>query len=133
MLYYQVSFCICWALFICKGSTSFIESIHQSGSPAKRTSAGNSETTQNVNINLHNYQTQTAIFLATKHEKNNWWYGMQLFKFFHTENTSKQQKMVAGFFEELLSENDFEAVLINFCCYEYIILPMLLRHFRSKD
>ena len=29
----------------------------------------NSETTQNLNIYLHNYQTQTAIFLATKHEK----------------------------------------------------------------
>ena len=38
---------------------------------------------------------------------------MQLFKFFHRENTSKQQKMVAGFCEELLSENDFEAVLIS--------------------
>ena len=24
-----------------------------------------------------------------------------------------------GFFEELLSENDFEAVLVNFGCYEY--------------
>ena len=59
---------------------------------------------------------------------------MQLFKFFYTENTSKQQKMVAGFCEELLSENDFEAVLINFCCcYEYIIVPMLLRQFRSED
>ena len=23
------------------------------------------------------------------------------------------------FCEELLSENDFEAVLVNFCCYEY--------------
>ena len=33
--------------------------------------------------------------------------------------------MVAGFCEELLSENDFETVLISFCCYEYIILPML--------
>ena len=43
---------------------------------------------------------------------------MQLFKFFHTENTSKQQKN-SGFCEELLSENDFEAVLVNFCCYEY--------------
>ena len=92
----------------------------------------NSETTQNLNIYLHNYQKQTAIFPATKHEKSNW-YGMQLLKFFHTENTSKQQKMVAGFYEELLSENDFEAVLINFCCYEYIIVPMLLRQFRSKD
>ena len=92
----------------------------------------NSETAQNVNIYLHNYQTQTAIFLATKHEKSNW-YGMQLFKFFHTENTLKQQNMVAGVCEELLSENDFEAVLINFCCYEYIIVLMLLRQFRSKD
>ena len=26
-----------------------------------------------------------------------------------------------GFSEELLRENDFEAVLINFCCYEYIL------------
>ena len=42
---------------------------------------------------------------------------MQLFKFFHKENTSKQQKMVSC--EELLSENDFEAVLVYFCCYEY--------------
>ena len=24
-----------------------------------------------------------------------------------------------GLREELLSENDFEAVLVNFCCYEY--------------
>ena len=38
-----------------------------------------------------------------------------------------------GFCEELLNENDFEAVLINFCCYEYIIVPMLLRQFRSED
>ena len=36
---------------------------------------------------------------------------MQLFKFFHTEN--------GNFCEELLGENDFEAVLVNFCCYEY--------------
>ena len=35
-----------------------------------------------------------------------------------TENTSKQQKMVS-FIEEFLSENDFEAVLANFCCYDY--------------
>ena len=40
------------------------------------------------------------------------------FRFFHTENTSKQQKN-GGFCEELLSENDFETVLVNFCCYEY--------------
>ena len=29
----------------------------------------NSVPTQNVNIYPHNYQTETAIFLATKHEK----------------------------------------------------------------
>ena len=29
----------------------------------------NSEITQNLNIYLYNYQTETAIFLATKHEK----------------------------------------------------------------
>ena len=52
---------------------------------------------------------------------------MQLFKFFHKENASKQQKMVVDFCEELLSENYFEAVLINFCYYEYIIVPMILR------
>ena len=47
---------------------------------------------------------------------------MQLFKFFHTENTSNFKTQTAkngGFCEELLSENDFEAVLVNFCCYEY--------------
>ena len=47
---------------------------------------------------------------------------MQLFKFFHAENISNFKTQTAkngGFCEELLSENDFEAVLINFCCYEY--------------
>ena len=61
---------------------------------------------------------------------------MQLFKFFNTENTSNFKTQTAkngSFFEELLSENDFEAVLVNFCCYEYIIVPMLLRQFRSED
>ena len=29
----------------------------------------NSETTQNLNIYLYNYQTETASFLAAKHEK----------------------------------------------------------------
>ena len=47
---------------------------------------------------------------------------MQLFKFFHTENTSNFKTQAAknvDFFEELISENDFESVLVNFCCYEY--------------
>ena len=56
---------------------------------------------------------------------------MQLFKFFHTENTSKQQKN-SCFCEELLSENDFEAVSINFCCYEYIISANAFE-FRNED
>ena len=49
---------------------------------------------------------------------------MQLFKFFHIyrKYTTKQKKKKNGSFcEELLSENDCEAVLVNFCCYEYII------------
>ena len=48
---------------------------------------------------------------------------MQLFKFFHTENTSNFKTQTAkngGFCEELLSENDFEAVLVNFRCYDYL-------------
>ena len=54
----------------------------------------NSETTQNLNIYLHNYQTETAIFLVTKHEKIIMACSDLNF-FSHTENTSKQQKMVA--------------------------------------
>ena len=85
----------------------------------------NSKTTQNLNIYLHNYQTQTAIFLATKHEKKIGMTCSYLNFSIYTGNTSKQQKkMMAGFCEELLSENDFETVLIRFC-YEYIIVPML--------
>ena len=60
---------MCWILFICKEPTSFIEIINQSGSPKKNMLIWNSETTQNLNIYLHNYQTETAILLATKHEK----------------------------------------------------------------
>ena len=51
---------------------------------------------------------------------------MQLFKFFHTENTLNFKTQTAkngGFCHEVLSKNDFEAVLVNFCCYEYIIVP----------
>ena len=47
---------------------------------------------------------------------------MQLFKFFHKENTSNFKTQTAqngSFCEELFSENDFEAVLVNFCCYEF--------------
>ena len=58
----------------------------------------NSETTQKVNIYLHSYQTETAIFPYRKYIK-----------------TAKND----GFYEKLLSENDFEAVLVNFYCYEY--------------
>ena len=36
----------------------------------------------------------------------------------HTRNTSKQRKM-AAFREDFLSEDEFEAVLATFCCYDY--------------
>ena len=36
----------------------------------------------------------------------------------HTEITSNSKKWYT-FCEELLSENDFETVLVNFCCYDY--------------
>ena len=61
---------MCWILYIYKGPTSFIEK----DKPVRITQKEhlliwNSETTQNLNIYLHNYQTETAIFLAAKHEK----------------------------------------------------------------
>ena len=61
---------------------------------------------------------------------------MQLFKFFQPYKKYIKTAKNSGFCEELLSENDFEAVLVNFCCYEYIIVPMLLRQLlpnASKD
>ena len=36
-----------------------------------------------------------------------------------TENTSQKWKMVGSFCEEFLTENDFEVVLVNFCCYDW--------------
>ena len=49
--------------------------------------------------------------------KNN--YGMQLFKFFPYRNYIKTAKDGAFCEELLLSQNYFEAVLVNFCCYKY--------------
>ena len=75
----------------------------------------NSETTQNLNIYIHNYQTETAIFLATKHEKIIMACSCLNFSIQKIHKTIKN----GGFCEELLSENGFDAVLVNFCCYEY--------------
>ena len=61
----------------------------------------NSETTQNLNIYLHNYQTERTIFLATKHEKTIMACNYLNFSI---------QKIYQN------SKNDFEAVLINFSC-----------------
>ena len=44
---------------------------------------------------------------------------MQLFKFFQPYRKYIKTAKNGDFCEELLSENDFEAVLVNFCCYEY--------------
>ena len=78
----------------------------------------NSETTQKPK---HLFSpNRNSYFCGYKAWKNN--PGMQLFKFFRAENTSNfktQTTKNGGFCEELLSENDFEAVLVNFCCYEY--------------
>ena len=122
---------MCWVLFICKGSTSFIESINQSGSPSKKNILliSNSETTQNLNIYLHNYQTEKAIFLATKHEKTITACSYLNFSIQKIHQNSKKWWLL----QELVSENYFEAVSVNFCCYKYIIVPMLLRQFRRED
>ena len=76
-VFYQVSLevhetiCICAkSFFIFKGSTSYIENINLSGSPKKNICWYETQKLpKNLNIYLHNYQTGTAIFLATKHEK----------------------------------------------------------------
>ena len=44
---------------------------------------------------------------------------MQLFKFFQPYRKYIKTAKNGVFCEELLSENNFEAVLVNFCCYEY--------------
>ena len=90
-----------------------------------------SETTQNLNIYLHKYQTGTAIFLARKHEKTIMVCSCLYFSIQKIHHNSKKRWLL--FCEELLSENDFEGASIHFCCYEYIIVPMPLRQFRSKD
>ena len=84
----------------------------------------NSETTQNLNIYFHNYETETAIFLATKHEKTNMTCSCLIFSI---RKIIHQNSKNGGFCEELLRENDFEAILVSFCCYEDIVVPMLLR------
>ena len=72
---------------------------------------------------------------------------MQFMKFFHTvyriSNFKTQTAKNGGFCEELFSENDFEAVLVNFCCCEYganaseafqmISTRILLRVFHSGE
>ena len=68
----------------------------------KRTSADiwNSETTENLNIYLYNYQTETAIFLAAKHKKQLWHAVINFFKkyFLHFEllasNTIKMKVFI---------------------------------------
>ena len=61
---------MCWILFICKWSTSYIESITQSGLPRKNICwYGTQKLPKNLDNYLRNYQIETTIFLATKHEK----------------------------------------------------------------
>ena len=58
---------------------------------------------------------------------------MQLFKIFQPYSKYIETAKNGGFCEEVLTENDFEAVSVNFCCYEYIIVPVFLRQFRGED
>ena len=78
----------------------------------------NSETTQNLNMYLHNHQTETVIFLATNHQKTIMACSCLNFSIQKIQQHRKTAKN-GGFCEELLSENYFEAVLVNFCCYKY--------------
>ena len=112
---------------------SFVESITSQDHPAKGTSADMElRNYPKPKHYLHNYQTDTAIFLATKHKKTIM--ACSLFKFFQLYRKYIKTVKNGGFCKELLNENDFEAVLVNFCCYdEYIIVPMFLRQFRSED
>ena len=59
-----------WCILICKGPTSFwkYEPVVNIRSRSHLL-IWNSETTQNLSIYLYNYQRETAISLATKHEK----------------------------------------------------------------
>ena len=68
----------------------------------------NTETTQNNY--LRNYQTETAIFLATKHEKTIMTCNYLDFPYRKYNKTAKN----GGFCEELLSENDIEAFFSRF-------------------
>ena len=114
-MYYRIS--LEGYQIICVRSFSFAVNI-RSRSPKKHLLIWNSETTQNLNIYLYNYQTETAIFLATKHEKiivacsylNFYKYFLHfellassttknevihVREYINTENISKQQKTVA--------------------------------------
>ena len=122
-------------LYICRGSQQalLIESIYNhQDHPAERTSADmefrNYPKPKHLSSQLPN---RNRYFSSDKAWKNN--YGMQLFKFFQPCRKYIKTAKTGGFCEELLSENDFEVVLVNFCCYEYIMVPMLLRQFRRED
>ena len=76
-VYYQVSLegyqTICVGSFsFAKGQQALSKVLCTRITQQKEHLIWNSETTQNLNIYLHNYQTETAIFLATKHEKKLW-------------------------------------------------------------
>ena len=121
-----VSVCVCVCVCVCVLDPFHLQRVnklYRKYKPVKITQKEhmliwNSETTQKPkHLSSPN---RSSYFSSYKAWKNN--YGIQLFKFFHTENTSNFKTQTAkngGFFEELLSENDFEAVLVNFCCYEY--------------
>ena len=61
---------------------SIIQQFRIHSTPKKNICWYNSESTENLNIYLYNYQTETAIFLATKHEKTVMACSYLFFKYF---------------------------------------------------
>ena len=87
-----------------------------SGSPKKNICwYGTQKLPKNLNLYLRNYQTETAIFPGTKHEKTIMACSCLIFSIQKIHQNSEN----GGFCEEVLDQNHFEAVLVNFCCYKY--------------
>ena len=59
---------------------SIIQSIYSQDHPKRASADMELRNYPTLNIYLYNYQTKTAVFLATKHEKQ-LWHAKQLFKF----------------------------------------------------
>ena len=116
-VYYQVSLGGYQTIWV--GSCFFIcQKYNQSGSPSEMNIhllIWNPETTQNLNIYLHNYQTETNIFLAEKHEKTIMACSCLNFSPQKIRQNSKKWWLLW----EIARWKWLWSFLVNFCCYEY--------------